>query len=175
MNLRSVSYVILGMLHLGPRSGYDIKRFVDQSTRFFWAASYGQIYPELQRLAKAGLIESERKPEGGRRRTVYRLTLAGEARLREWLASEEEPVHELRDEGLLRLFFADALPKEEALRIVETIRRREAGVLERLQAIEPMARTMPARVPHVVLECGLALHGAMVAWCDETERRLREE
>jgi PadR family transcriptional regulator AphA len=174
MAMRSVSYVILGMLYLGPRSGYDIKRFVDQSTRFFWAASYGQIYPELTRLAKAGLIESERAPEGGRRRTVYRLTPAGEARLREWLVSGEEPVHELRDEGLLRLFFADAVTPEDALRIVRTIRRRETGVLERLRDVEPKARAGPARFPALVLECGLSFHSAIVAWCDETEHRLLE-
>ena len=42
--------VILGLLSIGPRSGYDIKAVVDRSTRFFWAASYGQIYPELRRL-----------------------------------------------------------------------------------------------------------------------------
>ena len=45
--LNGTAYVILGMLGLGARTGYDIKRIVDQSTRFFWAASYGQIYPEL--------------------------------------------------------------------------------------------------------------------------------
>jgi len=45
-------YVILGMLRNQPRSGYEIKQAVDNSTGFFWAASYGQIYPELRKLAK---------------------------------------------------------------------------------------------------------------------------
>ena len=44
----------------GPKSGYEIKGLVDRSTRFFWAASYGQIYPELRRLSDAGLIEGTR-------------------------------------------------------------------------------------------------------------------
>ena len=48
------------MLGLRPMCGYEIKGLVDNSTRFFWAASYGQIYPELRRLAEAGLIEGER-------------------------------------------------------------------------------------------------------------------
>ena len=42
--------VILGMIALGNQTGYDIKQLVDKSTRHFWAASYGQIYPELRRL-----------------------------------------------------------------------------------------------------------------------------
>ncbi len=57
MELSPTAYVILGMVSREPRSGYEIKAVVDNTTRFFWAASYGQIYPELKRLSAAGLIE----------------------------------------------------------------------------------------------------------------------
>ena len=55
MELGHTSYVILGMLRKGAKSGYEIKAKADISTRFFWAISYGQIYPELKRLERAGL------------------------------------------------------------------------------------------------------------------------
>src|SRR4051794_26733567 len=74
MDLSPTAYVILGMLRLGKRTGYDIKQLVDKSTRFFWAASYGQIYPELKRLEEAGLIRGEADPQGGRQRRAYELT-----------------------------------------------------------------------------------------------------
>ena len=74
--------VILGMLALGTQTGYDIKRFVDRSTRHFWAASYGQIYPELKRLERAGWIAGDDEPRGGRRRRVYRITPEGRSALR---------------------------------------------------------------------------------------------
>ena len=109
MDLSPTAYVILGFLSWGPMSGYDIKALVDESTRFFWAASYGQIYPELRRLAEAGLIEGAERPQGGRQRTVYTLTAEGSACCSEWLADEPE-AFELRDEGLLKLFFASAAP-----------------------------------------------------------------
>ncbi|MDQ2700516.1 MAG: PadR family transcriptional regulator, partial [Actinomycetota bacterium] len=64
--------VILGFLSEGEKSGYDIKSQVDTSTRFFWTASYGQIYPELKRLKEAGLIEEAGAPTGERRRIAYR-------------------------------------------------------------------------------------------------------
>ena len=73
--------VILGMIALGRQTGYDIKQFVDKSTRHFWAASYGQIYPELRRLEEQGLITGQSEPTGGRARTVYELTDAGRAAL----------------------------------------------------------------------------------------------
>src|SRR5947208_8388076 len=95
--------VILGMIGLGKQTGYDIKQLVDKSTRHFWAASYGQIYPELKRLEDQGLIRGHPEPTGGRRRTVYELTAAGEGALRSWLCSQDEPLYELRDEGMLKL------------------------------------------------------------------------
>src|SRR5919197_4867217 len=111
MELPSTAYVILGLLRKEPRSGYEIKAAVDHSTRFFWAASYGQIYPELKRLAELGLVEGASEDQGRRRRTVYRLTAAGRRQLVRWLELPAETL-ELRDEGLLKLFFADALPPE---------------------------------------------------------------
>ena len=57
-SLAPTARVILGFLSFEPRRGYDIKQVADLSTRFFWGASYGQIYPELRRLEPAGLVES---------------------------------------------------------------------------------------------------------------------
>src|SRR5919112_3873013 len=124
-------YVVLGMLRLGVQTGYDIKQIVDNSTRFFWAASYGQIYPELKRLSEAGLVVGRDVPTGGRKRTVYEITPDGEEELRAWLRQEPE-TFEMRDEGLLKLFFADALPREEALAILRSMRERRHAVHRQL-------------------------------------------
>src|SRR3954453_10708149 len=102
MNLSSTAYVILGMLSWRPMTGYEIKSLVDKSTRFFWAASYGQIYPELRRLAADGLIEGKASPQGGRRRNVYRLTPAGRRELEAGLAGGGGGVR-VRGEGPLEV------------------------------------------------------------------------
>src|SRR2546421_1169029 len=99
MTLTPTSYVILGMIRLGRTTGYEIKQLVDVSTRLFWAASYGQIYPELKRLEDRGLIVGEDAPTGGRQRRSYALTPAGEQALHEWLTSDTDLVWEVRDEG----------------------------------------------------------------------------
>src|SRR5207247_8638373 len=122
MDLSGTASVILGMLGWRPMSGYDIKSIVDKSTRLFWAASYGQIYPELRRLAAAGLIEGKASPHGGRKRNVYRLTAAGRKELRAWLDAEPE-VYELRDEALLKLFFGDATGGDSAAATLDAKRR----------------------------------------------------
>src|SRR3981081_424827 len=104
--LTATGRVILGMLALGKHTGYDIKQLVDKATRHFWAASYGQIYPELRRLEEQGLVRGRPEPSGRRARTAYELTDTGRAALRGWLESTEEPVFELRCETMLKLFFS---------------------------------------------------------------------
>ena len=54
--LGAPAYVVLGMVRLGARSGYEIKQAVENSIRFFWTISQAQIYPSLQLLEQAGLI-----------------------------------------------------------------------------------------------------------------------
>ena len=172
MDLSPTGYVILGLLSLEPMSGYEIKAFVDKSTRFFWAASYGQIYPQLRALADAGLIAGEAKPAGGRRRTVYSLTKEGRRALREWLAIEPD-VLEMRDEGLLKLFFADLVPGEAALALLRVRRAAHERILEQLRQIEAGPPFVGGRAyPDVVLSYGIGFHSWAVSWCEEMERHL---
>src|SRR4051812_27980629 len=131
--LSKTAYVILGMLRLGKRTGYEIKSLVDVSTRFFWAASYGQIYPELARLEAAGLIQGQTGASNGRGRKAYELTDAGERALHDWLVSPA-PLHlELRHEGVLKFFFSDALEGEERLEPLRQMRAAHQQVLGQLQ------------------------------------------
>ena len=162
--------VILGMLALGTQTGYDIKQFVDRSTRHFWAASYGQIYPELKRLEEQGLVLGRAEPTGGRARMVYELTDAGRAALQGWLTSDNEPLYELRDEGMLKLFFSDALP-EWRIDNISAMRERHQRKLEALRAIEPKAGKGPPG-PYLTLELGIELTQCFIDWCEATERRL---
>src|SRR3954462_10318419 len=103
MTPTAVTWSVLGLLALGPRSGYDIKRIVDRSIRHFWAASYGQIYPELKRLEVAGWITGDDASNGGRARRVYSITPVGREGLNGWFVGMDTRI-ELRDESLLRLF-----------------------------------------------------------------------
>jgi DNA-binding PadR family transcriptional regulator len=69
--LGAPAYVVLGMVHLGARSGYEIKQAVENSIRFFWTISQAQIYPSLQLLESAGLITGRADPQGRRPRRVF--------------------------------------------------------------------------------------------------------
>jgi PadR family transcriptional regulator AphA len=171
MQLSPTAYVILGMVRREPRSGYEIKALVDNSTRFFWAASYGQIYPELKRLSEAGLLVGSDTPTGGRRRTVYGITAEGEEALRTWLRQKPQ-TFEMRDEGLLKLFFADALPRQEAVEILRAMRAERLAVHERLRSIGEAKGEMEDPFPMIVLRGGLEFSEWFADWCERMEAQL---
>jgi DNA-binding PadR family transcriptional regulator len=168
--LSATGRVILGMVAKGLRSGYEIKQLVDRSTRHFWAASYGQIYPELRRLEQAGLIDGRADPSGARARMVYELTPAGEEALRGWLGSDEPPSYELRDEAMLKLFFSDLEPGT-ALQTVRAMRDLQERKREQLRLIEAAATHMSTG-PGLALEIGLGVTTWLIEWCQATEKRL---
>ena len=167
--------VILGMIALGRQTGYDIKQFVDKSTRHFWAASYGQIYPELRRLEEQGLIVGQSEPTGGRARTVYELTDAGRTALGDWLEPERDPMFEVRDEGMLKLFFSDIGTPDQRIRNIRAMRESHERTLAQLCLLEEKSAGQLPDGPQLTLELGIGLHRGIVEWCQATERRLAEE
>ena len=170
MKPTAVTWAVLGLVALKPRSGYDVKRIVDRSVRHFWAASYGQIYPELRRLEATGWIEGDDAPTGGRSRRVYRITPAGRNAVSEWLHGHETRI-ELRDESLLRLFFADTMPHDEALALLRGRREGYRGMLAYLRSLDDGQGADPPFVD-LVYQWGIDYCEWGIEWCNRQERRL---
>jgi PadR family transcriptional regulator, regulatory protein AphA len=171
MEPTAVTWAVLGLLARGPRSGYDIKAAIDRTIRHFWAASYGQIYPELKRLEAAGWIDGSDGSRGGRSRRVYGITAAGRRELRSWLAGRETRI-ELRDESLLRLFFADMLPRGDALGLLSARREGYAQMLAYLRSLDDDTGPDPPFVD-LVYRWALDYCEWGIEWCERQERRLR--
>jgi PadR family transcriptional regulator AphA len=180
MELSATGKVILGMLAARPRSGYEIKQLVDNSARFFWAASYGQIYPELKRLEKEGLISGSDSAQGARQRTVYKLTAAGKRAAREWIDTPPQ-VFELRDEGLLELFFAGSIDPSRAPEIARERAARAAANAAELRSLEEQIEQKgqhegPEHSPDAgsmaVLRYGVEMNEWVAAWFERAAENL---
>lgn len=172
--LSAPTYVVLGMVRLGARSGYEIKQAVELSIRFFWTISQAQIYPSLELLERAGLVRGHSEPRGRRPRRVYEITADGDNALRDWLRREEPIPFELRDVGLVKLFFADALDRVEALVLLASVKKRSEERVKTLQAIEPAGEQIEHEGnvhPLLTLRMGIAFHQAIVDVCEEFEQR----
>ena len=176
MKLTPSGYLMLGMVRLGASSGYAIKQLADVSTRHFWPTSLAQVYPELARLVQAGLLTRREDPQGARERYAYELTKQGEAALETWLRSTREAPTQLRDEGVLRLFFADALPEEDQLALVRRMRERVSGVSAYMrEEIVPLAEVLESsgtRYPALVARLRADTHAYIEQWLERVEAEL---
>ncbi len=114
--LNATSYVVLGMLSYTPATSYDLKQFVGNTIGNFWAFAHSQLYDEPARLVRDGLV-AETVEEGGRRRRTYSILPAGREALRTWLASPTLDQTEVRDSGLLKLFFSGFGNQENLLQL----------------------------------------------------------
>lgn len=105
MKLTPTSFIVLGLVEAaGAATPYELKVTVNRTVGNFWSLQHAQLYTETERLAKAGYLSEERE-ETGRRRRRYTITDAGRAALVEWRAEAPTTASELRDQGLLKLFF----------------------------------------------------------------------
>lgn len=95
-------FAVLGMLTLGPMTGYRLREEIRTTVGHFWRESFGQLYPTLARLEEEGLV---RRAGDGGRAAPWEITPAGREALREWLAGEAESLSPERNELLLQLFF----------------------------------------------------------------------
>lgn len=138
-SLTPVSYLVLGWIAQGPATPYDLKRRVAQSVGYFWNFPHSQLYAEPARLVKLGLLEEERELTG-RRRHVYSITEPGRQALEDWLREPTSEMPQIRDIGLLKLFFGDGLDSES---IVALARAQEKAHRERLSTYEELERTVP--------------------------------
>lgn len=105
--LGPTSYLVLGLLmREGPCTPYDLKRLVAAALGRFWSFPHALLYAEPPRLVTLGMA-TETRELGGRRRRTFAITDAGTDSLRAWLERPSRESTELRDPGLLQLFFAD--------------------------------------------------------------------
>jgi DNA-binding PadR family transcriptional regulator len=165
-------YAILGILSFGPMSGYDIKKFYEQSVAGFWSESYGQIYPILKRLAKEGLAtKSIQRQEGKPDRHINAITEKGREALQQWLV---EPLgrHIGRHEVILKLIFGKQISNADNIRQIEHFRDRQQKELVELEELKERFQKDSAENPNqpfwlLAFDYGKHVNRAYIQWADE--------
>ena len=123
--------VLLGLLTIGPMSGYDLGQAIRTSVGFFWNESYGQIYPNLRNLTAEELVTSKTERQKGKPdRHIYSITKKGRERLAAWLAVAPQPEIP-RNELLLKLFFGAQVPAEILIGYVEAMVDKERALVQK--------------------------------------------
>jgi DNA-binding PadR family transcriptional regulator len=162
---------LLGFLHYGPQTGWDLVKLADLLIGDFWSLTRSQVYRELAAMAEAGLIEAGEP--GPRDRRPYTLTDAGRAAFAEWIRREPGP-ETIRFPLLLTVTFGEHLPPEQLDAFLDAHRREHAA---RLAGYEEQHRDLlegEGIDPHVIatLEFGIHYERAVLAWFDQIPETL---
>ena len=171
--------VLLGLLTVEPMSGYDLGQAIRASIGHFWNESYGQIYPNLKRMAAAGLVTAKiEKQKGKPDRQVYSITPSGRAHLEKWLAVEPQP-EVPRNELLLKLFFGAQAGPETVIGYVERMAKLEKASLEKFRQVELEQLAHMELYPDVpywrmAVRFGQLELEAHLRWAEETLTALRK-
>jgi DNA-binding PadR family transcriptional regulator len=172
-------YAILGLLAEEPRTGYDIKKEVEERLAHFWTESYGHIYPMLRRLRARRLVAVRvvgGKP-GRPDRKLHTITAAGRRTFRAWF-DQELAMPRPRNELLLRIILGRFAPPEALLRDVQAYQQRMRLMIGRLRAVRAIIDAEHAEAPdakywRLTLEFGTRTLGAIDEWCTLAADELR--
>ena len=180
-----LKYVLLGFLNYTPLTGYELKRFMDESTSNFWHAKQSQIYTTLKKLESEGMVKSHIEPQEGRpHRRVYEITESGREDLNRWLRQPQIKLEPRKETLLVKLFFAARVEKEKLLtqlRLLRDLHQHQAGQYETTACdlIDRTVRERPelakdAELWNMTRRFGVLFEKMYVHWLDETIERIEE-
>lgn len=169
-------YVLLGFLDKAEMSGYDIKKQMEKSTNHFWSESFGQIYPNLKRLAEDGLIEMIEDEKSKQNRKTYKITEQGKKVLKEWLEKKTYD-DKMRSEFLLKLFFADNMSKESLKNLIEESKEKNRENIKNIEGTVGYLNEILKSCDSVKYPLATALYGkyfyeALEKWYTDMEELL---
>ncbi len=114
-----VRTLCLGVLTMGDASGYEIKKKLEEEFSLFYDASFGSIYPALNRLQKENLVDCTHEAQSKRPdKKVYSLTPDGRLALVRELSEKPAP-DRIRSEFLVSVLFAELLPAGHVSSIID--------------------------------------------------------
>jgi DNA-binding PadR family transcriptional regulator len=181
----SLKYAVLAALLEGEASGYELSKVFDVSLANFWPATPQQLYRELERLARDGLIEArvvqqERRPN----KRMFTLTEAGRDDLRAFAAEPPRRPTAVRDELLIKLQAMDGTDPDTTRALIEERLTWARGKLDRYERVrdrildgrteEEYLREADRVGPYLTLMRGISFEEENLRWCERVLAVLKQ-
>lgn len=170
-------YIIMGLLNHEPLSGYDIKKRVSVTISHFWNLGYGQIYPALAQLERAGMVTRYDDPSSkGPEKHLYAITGDGKEALKSWLLLPDDKEH-VRYEILLKLFFGGRLGSEKNIGRIQAFSSRQEKNLKTIRLFKAELEKMLGEGPdhlnyYLTALFGEYIYSAYIEWSREALKLL---
>jgi len=172
----ALKHAVLAALTEGEATGYELSKRFDVSVANFWPASPQQIYRELDRLEKDGMLEARLVEQSSRpNKRIFNVTEAGSAELLRFIETESKPTG-VRDDLLVKIV---ALDDENSEAVEAAVRGRQEQAAAKLSIYLDLqaaaigdgteeefltAETPPG--PYLALLRGIRFEQDNIAWCD---------
>lgn len=181
-HVSDLGHALLAAVAREPLTGYALSLQLRDPIGFFWETRHSQIYPELSRLERAGLVTSQAAPgPGPRPKRTYAATEAGLAELRAWIARPSR-FGGRHDELLLKVYASWLVEPAVIAALVREARghhaaqlalytQREASARER--GIDRLGYRDPRFADYLTLRRGVDFERGRLAWCDWVLRDLK--
>lgn len=177
VRLTPSSFAILGLLTLGPGSGYDLGALAERTVQHFWPVTRPHIYSELSKLEHLGHVTSiEVEQRGAPDKRVYSITASGERELDAWLGEPDPEVQRPRHPILIKLFFAERLEPGAIRPLLASYRAgleaRRATYAGLAAGVMPGQQWPDNQYVRLTARFGQRRMEADLAWLDEVEAAL---
>ncbi|MCH2243893.1 MULTISPECIES: PadR family transcriptional regulator [Crocosphaera] len=169
----ALTHTILVTLATESHTGYEIWKTFEETLNSFWKASQQQIYRELGKMEKKGLLNSEIILQKGRpNKKLYSITEEGKMELQEWMNQKSEPA--VMREDLLVKVRAGGLVNPDIIVQELTHRRqvhkenltryqqKEKDYLKKIDSLTPSDYCL-----YLTLKRGIGFENQWIEWCDE--------
>jgi DNA-binding PadR family transcriptional regulator len=145
-----IHHAVLALLAAKPAHGYELKGSFEEAVGDQWGGlNIGHLYQILDRLARDGLIDSQRQPQQVKPdRLVHRITQAGRDELDRWLTEPSVRTRGYRDDFFLKVMAA-AQAGDPAM-LADVLRRQRVHLLTELRSLAG-AKAAAAGSPVVAL------------------------
>ncbi|MEU9004816.1 PadR family transcriptional regulator [Streptomyces sp. NPDC059982] len=131
----ALRHAVLAALLDGEYSGYQLAKAFDVGVANFWHALPQQLYAELAKLEKDGLVEGRQVIQESRpNKRLFRVTDAGRAELEEFAAAPSKPSF-IRDDLLVKVQSADRVATAAVIGQLEERAAASAGKIELLTGL----------------------------------------
>jgi DNA-binding PadR family transcriptional regulator len=159
-DLNATQASLLGFLHDGPKTGWELLQEVERGLQRFWNVTSSHVYRELKTLETRGLVRAG--ATGPRERRPFTITAAGRRAFRDWI--RRTPPHEqIRFPLLVTLWFGKHLDRETLRGFVAEHEREHR---ERLALYREAAQHAPDEYVEAVVQFGIEYERAVLRWLD---------
>ncbi|MFE5320998.1 PadR family transcriptional regulator [Paenibacillus sp. NPDC056579] len=169
----SLRYALLGLLAKKSSTGYELHQQFKEKLVYFWNVHHTQIYRELNKMEKDELVTSETiQQETHPDKKIYTLTPGGTKDLIHWLMQSSIPSAHIKDEFLVRVAGFPLISADEAIRLLEQVKRREQRHYDMTrkwrEAHFPKEGPPPYELigEYMTSEYGLIYSRSYIEWCD---------